>query len=356
MTELYPLQLSDVRQETEDCRSLAFAIPQNLQEKFKFVQGQYLTLQTKINGEDVRRSYSICSSPLDQELRVAVKLLPGGKFSTFANEVLKVGDELLAMPPMGNFYTDLDPQQSKHYFCLAAGSGITPMMSIIKTTLETEPNSQVTLLYGNKNTRNIIFHEQLEGLKNKYLERFTIIYILSREKLDEDILFGRIDAQKFEAISQTLVDLNTVDECFLCGPESMILALKEGLANKGIPQKNIHFELFGTNQKGQKKPEIKKENQGKAAKVEVRVDGRSFVFDLPFGQDNLLDASMKEGADLPFACKGGVCCTCKARLKKGEVEMMVNYALEPEEVADGLILSCQAYPKSEEIMLDFDDI
>lgn len=357
MSRFHTLKVIDINEETNDCKSIAFEVPENLTDTFNFIQGQYLTLRSEIKGEDIRRSYSLCSSPLDGEWRVAVKKIPQGRFSTFANDVLKVGDMIEVMPPMGNFYTEVNAEHDKHYVAFAAGSGITPILSIMKTVLQAEPKSQFTLIYGNKNTGSIIFHESIEGLKNKFMGRLGVYYMMSREILEEPLLNGRISAEKCQILLDEVPNFATADEFFLCGPESMINTVSETLKNAGINRKKIHFELFTSSDSGEKKTiEIKEEEQGKSAKVSIRLDGTTTQFDLAFGEDNILDAAMKQGADVPFACKGGVCCTCKARLVEGEVEMLKNYALEPEEVEAGFILTCQAFPKTKQIMVDFDDI
>jgi ring-1,2-phenylacetyl-CoA epoxidase subunit PaaE len=311
-----------------------------------------------IEGEDVRRNYSLCSSPLDNEWRVAVKKLPGGKFSTYANQVLKKGHLLDVMPPAGHFYTELKADNKKNYVAFAAGSGITPMLSIMKTVLRTEPESTFTLVYGNRNTLSIIFHEEIEGIKNKFMERLRVYYILSRERLEEAIFNGRINEEKCSELFDGLLDVKNADEFFICGPEEMILAVEKSLKTAGVADEKIHFELFtspGTNQ-GNDKKVYSVEDEGKVSAVTVTSDGKTFSFNLPFGQANLLDAAMREGADLPYACKGGVCCTCKARVLEGEVEMERNYGLVKEEIEAGFILTCQAFPKTEKVVIDFDDI
>lgn len=353
------LKVKDVRKETADCCSIAFEVPEALKSAYNFVQGQYLTLKADINNQDVRRSYSICTSPADNELRVAIKQVENGQFSTFANHQLKKGDVLDVMTPTGNFYTDLDELNEKHYVGFAAGSGITPIISILKTVLETEPKSRFTLFYGNKNTGSIIFKEEIEGLKNQYMERLVVHYFLSREMLDAPLMNGRIDKAKCDDIFDKLIDLSDVNDCFSCGPESMIFAVKDALIERNFNEKNIHFELF-TSPLGKlgaaKKIEVKDSDKGKSTEVTINLDGKAFMFDLPFGTDNLLDAALKQGADLPFACKGGVCCTCKAKLKEGQVDMALNYALEKEEVEAGFILTCQSYPTTEKIVVDFDEV
>ena len=349
------LTISDVRRETRDCVSVAFALPDNLKEQFRFKQGQYITVRATLNGEDIRRSYSICSSPLDGELRIAVKKVPDGLFSTYANDQLKKGDSLQVMTPRGRFFTELNPAASNHYIAFAAGSGITPIFSIIKTTLQTEPNSHFTLIYGNRNRHSIIFREQLEALKNKYIGRFNIIYILSREKTDAPIHFGRIDAAKTSSLCGILIDPAQAAAIFLCGPEEMVFSVKEVLEQKQVDPKKIHFELFTAGKKARKaKPVQSADNREVKSRITVKQDGTSFEFDLGFEGDSILEAALKQGADLPFACKGGVCCTCKAKLIEGEVEMELNYGLEPDEIEQGFILTCQSHPIAEKVMIDFD--
>ncbi|HEV7781512.1 MAG TPA: 1,2-phenylacetyl-CoA epoxidase subunit PaaE [Chitinophagaceae bacterium] len=350
------LRVKEISRETSDCVAVSFEIPENLQKDFIFHQGQSLTMRTHINGEEVRRTYSICSSPLDKEWKVAIKMVEGGLFSSFANKDLKRGDELEVMEPVGKFYAELDPSYQKNYLAIAAGSGITPVLSIIKTTLRTEPHSSFTLIYGNKSRSSIIFFEELEGLKNKYLQRFNLINVLSRERTDAHLNFGRINKEKLDELAK-LVDYNSFDETFICGPEEMIFTAKDFLESKGIDKKKIHFELFTT--PGQKKSEVRgrksEEDTGPRSKISVKLDGRSFDFDLSLTSDiTILDAALNEGADLPFACKGGVCCTCKARLLEGEVAMDVHWGLEDEEVEEGYILTCQSHPKTERVVVDFD--
>ncbi len=350
------LTVREVRRETNDCVSIAFEIPNALKNAFQFLQGQYITLKTKIGGEEVRRSYSICSSPLEDELRVAVKKVPQGVFSTYANEVLKAGDQLDVMPPMGKFFTPLLPEQKKNYVGFAAGSGITPLLSIIKTTLQTEQESTFTLVYGNRNRHSIIFRETLEALKNKYMDRFRLIHILSRETTDTPLNSGRIDTDKCLVLCDKAIDLQQTDEFFLCGPEEMIFAVKNVLEQQHVPTQKIHFELFTTAGQQHKKNHQQEEDidKGPKSKITVTLDGISFDFELSQKGDAILDAALKHGADLPYACKGGVCCTCRAKLIEGEVDMEVNYGLEPDEIEQGFILTCQSHPKSEKVVVDFD--
>jgi ring-1,2-phenylacetyl-CoA epoxidase subunit PaaE len=350
----YPLTIEKITKETNDCVSIAFTIPQHFKNIFQYKQGQYITLKTTIDSVEIRRSYSLCSSPLDNEFKIAIKKVESGLFSSFANDVLKVGDVLEAMPPMGKFYTELNATNKKNYVGFAAGSGITPMLSIIKTTLQTEPNSSFTLIYGNKNSTSIIFKEQLEALKNKHLSRFQLIHILSREKTDADINFGRIDNFKCNRLFENLLNINS-DEFFICGPEEMIFSVKYFLESRMIDEKKIHFELFTSTQShaSTKTQQVTTDNSPKS-NITVKVDGRTFDFDLPFKGNNILDAALQKGADLPYACKGGVCCTCKAKLIEGLVSMDVSWGLEKEEIEQGFILTCQAHPTTEKVVVDFD--
>jgi len=349
------LKVKEVRQETADCVSIAFDIPEQLKETFRYKQGQYVTVRAYINGKETRRSYSLCSSPLENEWRVAVKKVEQGLFSTYANNRLKAGDEIELMPPLGKFYTGLHPSQQKNYVAIAAGSGITPILSIIKTVVRTEPHSNFMLVYGNKNRNSIIFKEALEALKNKYMERFRLVHVLSRERTDADINFGRIDENKLIELSK-LIELNNTDEFFICGPEAMICSVKDFLEDRNIDRKKIHSELFtSTNQKPSTvNYQPSTEHHSPKSRITVKSDGRSFDFNLAFDSNTILDAALQQGADLPYACKGGVCCTCRAKLIEGEVRMDANYALAPEELEQGFILSCQSHPKTERVVIDYD--
>jgi ring-1,2-phenylacetyl-CoA epoxidase subunit PaaE len=365
-THFQSLQIADIRQETADCVSIAFTIPPALRESFRYHQGQNITIKAHIGGEEIRRSYSICSSPLEGELRIAIKKVPGGLFSTYANDQLQKGQLLEVLPPTGKFYTELMPAQQKRYLAFAAGSGITPILSLIKTTLATEPGSDFTLIYGNRHRPSIIFREQLEALKDRYMHRLSLHHILSREKLDTALNQGRIDAVKCNELCTLLIDLPAVDEIFICGPGEMIFTVKDWLEEKGVDKKKIHFELFNTQERrpgdpttvgrGQASADRQKEVTlaGKISQVTVRLDGISYDFNLPFDGEPILDAALMQGVDLPFACKGGVCCTCRARLTEGQVDMEVNYALEAEELAAGFILTCQSHPRTERVIIDFD--
>ncbi len=343
----HKLRVANIRRETNDCVSIAFDIPPELKADFLFKQGQNITIKSIINGEEIRRSYSICSSPFDNELRVAVKKLAGGAFSSFANGELKEEDVLDVLPPTGTFFTEVNITNKKNYVFFAAGSGITPVISIIKTILIAEPQSNVTLVYGNRNVSSIIFKEDLEALKDKHLQRFRIYYVLSRERTEAEINYGRIDTEKCKLFS-ALIDYKMADEFFICGPEEMIFTLKSFLENNKIESDKIHFELFTTPVRKNTIINIEaKEKKDEGSEIVIKSDGRSFNFKLDYNSNTILDAALAEGADLPFSCKGGVCTTCKAKLIEGKVEMEVNYGLEPDEVKAGFILTCQSHPRSE---------
>ena len=351
------LTVKDIRRETPDCVSISFTVPEELKEEFQFNHGQNISLKMKIDGEEIRRSYSICSSPLDDELRVAVKKIDNGRFSHYANSKLRKGMLLDLLPPTGKFYTELNPVNQKNYIAFGAGSGITPIFSIIKTTLTLEPKSQFTLFYGNRNRQSIIFKEQLEALKNRFMDRFSIHYIFSREKTDSPVNEGRINAGKCKELSQHLFNPKNADEVFICGPEEMISSVKDWLEQEGLEKRKIHFELFSA--PGEKRlnvlgPQPTGLSEEKTSKVTIKSDGISFDFDLAYNGQSILDAALKQGADLPFACKSGVCCSCRAKLIEGKVKMDVNYALEPEELEAGFILACQSHPLTENLMIDFD--
>lgn len=360
MPKFHPLQVKDIRRETEDAVSVAFEIPETLQAEYQFIQGQYLTLKTAINGEEVRRNYSVCVSPLDRELRVAIKQVPFGKFSTFANQTLKVGDTLDVMTPMGKFYSEVKPENEKQYVAFAGGSGITPVISILKTVLQTEPNSTFTLFYGNRGFDAIIFREEIESLKNEFMDRLTVHHVFSEERLESPLFNGFISSEKTLQFARLLFDPKAIDEYFICGPEPMMLAIQDALETLDIEKSKIHIELFTSPDKkpaANKITSIEKPafDPAKASKVKIRLDGDVIEFPLEYGGMSVLDAALKQGADLPYACKGGVCCTCRAKLVEGEVDMDVNYALEPEEVEAGFILTCQSHPRTEKIVVDFDE-
>ncbi|MGB0978345.1 MAG: 1,2-phenylacetyl-CoA epoxidase subunit PaaE [Croceimicrobium sp.] len=351
------LAVLDIIKETSDCVSVAFEVPEALAQDYQFIPGQYLTLEATIDGEAVRRSYSLCSSPFDGELRVAIKEVEGGRFSTWANTELKVGAKIRVMTPDGNFIAPIKPEAQNNYVGFAAGSGITPIYSILKSVLEQEPNSSFTLFYGNKTASSVIFKEQIEALKNKYMNRLEVHHVLSREDQGTDYLKGRIDKAKCETFAERFFDVPSVNGYFLCGPEAMINGVSEQLQSLGVAKDLIHFELFSSPaQSIAGKTKVGKESTKKIdSNVTVILDGDETHFDLNSTGDSILDAALDAGADVPYACKGAVCCTCRAKVIEGEVEMDMNYALEDDEVEDGYVLTCQSHPRSDKVIVSFDD-
>lgn len=357
--KFYPLKVKDVRPETADCVSVSLEVPAELAETFRFAPGQYLTFRRHFDDAEVRRSYSICASPKDGELRVAIKKVEEGKFSTYAHGALKAGDVLDVMPPMGKFTPKQTGAKHKEYLAFAAGSGITPIMSIMKTVLEEEPGSNFTLVYGNRGKNSIIFREAIEALKNTHMQRLCVYHVLSREYMEIPLFSGRINAEKCAEFCKTLIDLSTIDEAFICGPEEMILSVRQQLIDMGMPSANVHIELFTSPDQPKASHEkwaaSHNNEQGPTSKVSITLDGVTFNMEVPFNGESILDAALRNGADLPYACKGGVCCTCRAKVVEGEVEMEVNYALEHDEIEKGFVLTCQSHPRTERVVIDFDE-
>jgi ring-1,2-phenylacetyl-CoA epoxidase subunit PaaE len=356
--KFHTLKVKDVRRETKDCVSVAFDVPDELSAQYAFKQGQYLTLRETIAGEDIRRSYSICSGIHDNELRVAIKAVPSGKFSSWANQHLRPGHAMQVMTPTGHFTSELNPTQKKNYLLFAAGSGITPVISIARSVLQTEPLSEVTLVFGNRFFQTIIFRDLLEDMKDKYLGRFRVFHILSGEPNEIGLFSGRIDKAKLEELSKTFLDISGTDEVFVCGPEPLIKCVSGFMGEKNIAPAKIHFELFATPGDGKKAdPETETKqtiDPGKQCAVTVVFDGQETNFFMPMDGTAILDAAQRSGMDIPFSCKGGMCCTCRAHLSEGKAKMKVNYALEPGEVDAGYVLTCQAVPESDHVVVDFD--
>ncbi|HTE27945.1 2Fe-2S iron-sulfur cluster-binding protein [Flavitalea sp.] len=370
------LAVADVRRETAECISVAFELPDEIKSLFQYQPGQNITVKTLINNEEVRRSYSICSGDHENELRIAVKEAPGGVFSSWANHKLIKGQFLDLLPPTGRFIVHPDRKNKKRYLAIAAGSGITPILSIISSILHHEPLSSFTLLYGNRNRASIIFRDQLDALKNRFMPRFALHHVLSREITDAEIYSGRITALKCEEMSANLIDFQWMDEIFICGPEAMIFEIKDWLLGRKITSNKIHYELFtipvsqgkdklsvisasvpidpGKIQPGPHGPETTASTEIPVSDITVKLDGISFDFKLPFEGKTILEAALDQGADLPFSCKGGVCSTCRAKLVEGQVAMDLNYALEPEEVEAGFILCCQSHPLTKKVVIDYD--
>ncbi len=356
MSKFYPLSVSQVRNETRDTIAVTFAVPPELQDSFKYQQGQHLTLRTHINDEDVRRSYSICSAVQDGALRVAIKRTPGGLFSTWANEAIKPGTTIDVMPPMGHFNVPLDAANRKHYLAFAAGSGITPILSIIKTTLLAEPHSTFSLFYGNRASSSVIFKEELTDLKDVFMSRLNLAYVMSREQQDIDLFNGRITKEKCAQFLEHWINIDDVDVAFICGPEDMMHGVSEALQEAGLPKANIKIELFAASiPKHQHKPRTLDPAAGRhETEVTVIMDGNHTTFTMDQDKESLLDAGLRAGIDMRYSCKGGVCSTCRCKLLDGKVDMDVNYALEDYEIARGFVLSCQSFPITDKVVIDFD--
>jgi len=352
------LKILDIRNETPDCISVSFHIPEEWKEEFQYKAGQNLTLRSSIKGEEIRRSYSICSSPHEDELRVAIKKVEDGLFSSHAHETFKKSVVLDVLAPTGNFYLPLQASNKKHYVAFAAGSGITPVISILKAILKEEPLSRFTLIYGNRNRSSVIFREEILAFKNDHPEQFQLIPVFSREKMDAPVFEGRIDAAKCEIIFKQIVPLAADQEYLLCGPAPMIFAVRSWLMGKKVEEKKIHFELFSdpgeSGPSGKKISGDKKESSEKKSLVTIRLDGVSADFQIPVEGPSILEAAIGAGADLPYACRAGVCASCRAKLVNGKVTMDQNYALAEEELEQGFILACQSHPASEKLMIDFD--
>lgn len=352
-TKFYSLTVQDIRPETNDTVSIAFAVPASLTGEFAYKAGQYLTLKTVINGEEVRRSYSICTSPSQHDLRVAVKRIEKGTFSGFATQSLKQGDTLDVMPPMGNFSVSPAAGARKNYVFFAAGSGITPVISMVKSLLEHEKESTVYLYYSNKTKADTIFKQELDQLAAAN-SQLKLNYILTREDSGNALTNGRLDRAKFEALFNAHLNGVTIDGIYSCGPQEMILTGKDFFLSRGIGSDKIHFELFTVTPTEADKKGVPA-GVAVEAQMTVIMDDEPYTFKLNTAGKSILQAAQDAGADVPFSCKGGVCCTCKAKVLEGTAKMDLNYALEPDEVAAGFILTCQAHPTSEKVVVSFDE-
>ncbi|MGB1238110.1 MAG: 1,2-phenylacetyl-CoA epoxidase subunit PaaE [Pseudomonadales bacterium] len=353
--QFYPIEVERIERLTPDAVAIDFAVAPEHRELFAFHQGQHLTLEAQIQGESVRRSYSISCATRSGQLQVGVKKIPGGAFSSFANESLKVGDVLQAMPPQGHFYTQMNPQQCKHYALIAAGSGITPLLSTAETVLSCEPDAKVTLLYANKTSQSMMFKERLSFLKNRYMSRFQWINVFTREEQDATVLNGRIDGERLHALeAANVIQLDAFDEYMLCGPQQMILSVEEVLQQRGVSSESIHYELFYAD--AQEPVELSAEQLADTSEKEVvvKASGRKLRLALQGTGVDILESALEHGLDLPYSCKGGVCATCKAKVISGEVRMDRNHSLTSQEVEQGYVLSCQAHPVSQRVEIDFD--
>jgi ring-1,2-phenylacetyl-CoA epoxidase subunit PaaE len=346
--EFHSLRVCDVRPETDEVVSVAFEVPRDLVQLYRYVPGQHLTLRRSFDSEEVRRSYSICSGINDGELRVAVKRVPGGRFSEWVHAELRPGMCLDVMTPAGRFTTQLDPARQRHYLALAVGKGITPIMALLKSALGCEPGSRFTLVYGNRATRSILFRDQLADLKDRYLDRFQLVHVLSGQHQDVPLFNGRLDAERLRALAATLIPLSSVDEVFICTPQDTAQALRNLLRELGVPDAEVHFELFGT-------PHVTPPKATAGTGHQLSLIARGVRTDLQLDADTtVLEAGLAAGLDLPFSCRDGVCATCRAHLDEGEVRIAANYALEPWELERGFILTCQSRPATPRIVVDYD--
>ncbi|UWR20966.1 2Fe-2S iron-sulfur cluster-binding protein [Sulfitobacter sp. S190] len=354
MARFHPLTVTDVRKTIRDAVVVSLSPPGGV--NFDFVQGQYLTFRRRFDDRELRRSYSICSGRDDGVLQVGIKRVEGGAFSTWANDALKPGDTVEAMVPAGRFHTALDPAAARHYLGFAGGSGITPVLSLLRTTLAREPLSRFTLIYANRAVSTIMFREELEDLKNSFMGRVNIIHVLEDDAQDIDLFAGRVDAEKCARLFSSWIDIASVDTAFICGPEPMMIEIAQALRDHGLSDDQIKFELFASAQPGRAaappKP-TRLATHGDGVKATVTLDGATRCFALP-PDTSLLDGALANALDAPFACKAGVCSTCRAKVTAGEVEMRTNHALEDYEVAQGYVLTCQCYPLSEQVSFDYD--
>jgi ring-1,2-phenylacetyl-CoA epoxidase subunit PaaE len=351
----HALRVAEVVPETAEANSIRFEIPLELRERFAFKPGQHLTLRATLGGEEVRRNYSLCTAPDESDWMVTVKRIGGGLFSNWVGDALKVGDTIDVMPPHGSFTTEFDPSNKRHLVGIAGGSGITPVMSLVRSMLKYEPESRFTLLYGNRDSSSVIFLEALAALKDKYLERLEIYHFLDAEEQDIELFNGMLDrARCEEAVEHLLPDAPTVDGWFICGPGPMMDAAEGALLDRGIAKDRIHIERFTADRPaGSVTREIAElQTKAEGVTVSVTLDGRTRR--VPFTQGNILDSARASGLPAPFACKAGVCATCRAKVIKGKVEMAARYGLTDEEVEAGYVLTCQSVPLGDGVAVDYD--
>ena len=355
-TTFHPLTVTEVRRETDDAVSICFDIPEHLRPLFAFRAGQHLTLRTDLGGEDVRRNYSVCVAPHEGEVRVAIKRIGGGRFSTWANEALAAGATLDVMPPHGSFTWTFEPEARRRYVGIAGGSGITPVLSLLKTALSVEPNSSFTLLYGNRNSSSIMFLETLAALKDRFLDRLEIYHFLEEEEAEIELFNGRLDRAKHEEVLTTLINPAAVDAFFVCGPGPMMDAAEAALRERGVDPARIFIERFTTEapSAAQAAAQAALAQQAAGLHFAAVLDGRRrrVTFDPEAG--NILDSARAAGLPAPYACKAGVCATCRAKVVSGKVEMGTNYGLTADEVAQGYVLTCQTVPLSDDVVVDYD--
>lgn len=358
MSRFYTFRVKEVREETNNCRLVKLDVPQEIWKKFRYGAGQHIIFRRKVNGQEIRRTYSLCSNPFDKEWSVCVKQIPDGIYSSYVHKELKAGDMVEASAPTGKFAQSLslDREGARRYLFFAAGSGITPIISMIKMVLQQEPHCKVQLFYSNKNIQNIVFREELEQLRNLYIERFELYHILTRQKREVELFNGRIDAEKLRQLSKNLIDPDAVDHCFICGPEAMTFEIRDELVELGLAKNKIHYELFVTNlsEEDKKRAAAALESKFDGTKVTVIEGGTELKFVMSDDYDNVLEAALAAGADVPFACKDGMCSTCKCRVEEGTVVMKKNFALEKDELDKHYVLSCQSVPTTESLVVNYD--
>ena len=351
----YKLRVAEIVPETDEANSIRFEVPEGLEEVFRFKAGQHLTLRTELSGEEIRRNYSLCVAPDEGQIKVTVKRIAGGAFSNWVADHLKAGDELDVMTPHGSFTTEFDPAHKRRYVAFAGGSGITPVMSLITTALRTEPESRFTLFYGNRDSNSVIFLEQLAALKDRYLGRFELYHFLSDEEGDVDLFNGMLDrATCDEALDHLVDDMQAIDAWFICGPGPMMDAAEAALADRAVAKDRIHIERFLAGRPSAALAAQMAQLQEKAAglTLSVTLDGRTRKVE--FTEANILDSAREAGLPAPFACKAGVCATCRAKVTRGKVEMAARYGLTDEEIAAGYVLTCQSVPVGEGVAVDYD--
>ena len=354
----HPLRVKSIRPDTDEAVIVSFDVPAELAEQFRFSHGQHLTLRATLDGSDERRSYSICAGTFDGELRVGVRKVPGGRFSTWINERLQPGNTIQVMEPEGRFFVPLEPASARHYLGIAGGSGITPILSIMKTVLAAEPKSRFTLIYGNRKQRSTMFLEELEDLKDRYLSRLTLHLVFSQEATDLPLYEGRLTRSKIGEFLAGAIHAERIDHAFVCGPYGVNDEAEAALRAAGVDAERIHIERFGIPDEsgpGRAAAQATREGDAADARIVIIRDGVSREIDFHAEQGNVLDAAAAAGLEVPFSCKSGVCCTCRARLLEGEVRMARNFALEKHEVAAGFILTCQAHPLTERVVISFDE-
>ena len=354
MKQYHSLTVIDKQQETPDSVRISLEVPEDLRAEFAFQAGQHLPIQVRSDGKLLRRTYSICSPQGEWPLQVGVRIQPGGQFSKYASAELNAGDHLDVMPPNGQFHLAPDPGSSKHYIGFAAGSGITPILSIIASVLTQEPRSSFALFYGNRRQNTTMFIDDLFALKNRFPGRLQLHFLFSREEQEFDIAAGRLDADKVGELLERFCAGVTADEAFICGPDTMIDTVEAALLEKGMDSSVVHTERFGVPRGKAPAPPPPDAAATDLVAVTVIMDGHKKSFEMPKTGVNIVDAAAGQGIELPYSCKGGVCATCRTHLREGEVEMAVNYGLEPWEVEQGFVLACQCTPVSEALLLDYD--